>query len=139
MDKAKFYAQINQYFNSDVMSLASGTPWGRTIPGSQVVDYSLLCITKIVEGKDVSLWISQVDTDSPVAEIRISEQVAKQNGQTDLDFLLTFSKFVISFNLTEANIDVKQRLQLLGKQLDPMVFSAVESLIDGAIANFQSL
>ena len=51
MDKAKFYAQINQYFNSDVMSLASGTPCGRTIPGSQVVDYSLLCITKIVEGE----------------------------------------------------------------------------------------
>ena len=141
MDKAKFYLQINQYFNSGVMSFAIGAPFGRTIPGPQVVDYSLLCITKIVEGKDVSLWISQVDTDSPVAEIRISEQVAKQNGQTDPDFLLTFpfSKFVISFNLTEANIDVKQRLQLLGKQLDPMVFSAVESLIDGAIANFKSL
>ena len=141
MDKAKFYSQINQYFNSSVMSIASGTPWGRTIPGSHVVDYSLLCITQIVGNKDVSLWISQVDTDSPVAEIRIAEQVAKQVGQTDFEFLLTFpfSKFVISFNLTEANTDVKQRLQLLGKQLDPMVFSVVESLIDGAIANFKSL
>jgi hypothetical protein len=124
-----------------VMSLASGTPWGRTIPGSQVVNYSLLCITQIVENKDVSLWISQVDTDSPVAEIRIAEQVAKQDIQTDFEFLLTFpfSKFVISFNLTETNTDVKQRLQLIGKQLDPSVFSAVESLIDGAIANFKSL
>lgn len=141
MDKAKFYSQIHQFFNSSVMSLASGTPWGRTIPGSQVVDYSLLCITQIVENKDVSLWISQVDTDSPVAEIRIAEQVAKQDGQTDYEFLLTFpfSKFLISFNLTETNADVKHRLQLIGNQIDQVVYFAVESLIDGAIANFKSL
>ena len=141
MDKAKFYSQIQQCFNSSVMSFAIGAPCGRTIHGSQVLDYSLLCIMQVVGNKDVSLWISQVDTDSPVAEIRIAKQVAKQDIQTDFEFLLTFpfSKFVISFNLTETNTDVKQRLQLIGKQLDPSVFSAVESLIDGVIANFKSL
>lgn len=80
-------------------------------------------------------------------QIRQSQRLELQNKLQNkkdrliLSFLLTFpfSKFVISFNLTEANTDVKQRLQLLGKQLDPMVFSAVESLIDGAIANFKSL
>ena len=139
MDKAKFYMAIPQFFSSTVVSWMCGAPKGQNIPGTQVPDYSLLCISDFCGNEEASLWISGFQNNVPIAEIRVGKIQQKTQGMNDLDYLLTvpFSTFVLSFSLDEADADVKHRLVAVSGSLNPQMIAKIEALIDGAIADYQ--
>ncbi|MBR1378977.1 MAG: hypothetical protein IJ557_07630 [Bacteroidaceae bacterium] len=139
MDKAKFYMAISRFFGNSVVSWKCGVPNGQLIPGTQVADYRLLCISEFYGDEEVSVWISGLHNKVPNAEIRVGNIQQKPAEMSDLDYLITFpfSSFVLSFALDEAAADVKSRLAIAGANLNPQLITMIEGLIDGAIADYQ--
>lgn len=139
MDKAKFYMAIPQFFSSSVVSWMCGASKGQNTPGTQVPDYSLLCISDFCGNEEASMWISGFQNNVPKAEIRVGAIQQNTQGMDDLDYLLTFpfSTFVLSFSLDEAAADVKQRLVAVSGSLNPQLTAKIEALIDGAIGDYQ--
>lgn len=138
MDKAKFYMAIPQFFSSSVVSWKCGAPLGQHMPGTQVADYRLLCISDFNGNEEAAVWISDFENNPPNAEIRVGTTQQKTAEMSDLEYLMSFpfSSFVISFTLDEVAADVKKRLAATYGNMKPQLKVMIEGLIDGAIADY---
>lgn len=139
MDRAKFYMAIPQFFSGSVVSWKCGAPQGQHMPGTQVADYRLLCISDFNGNEEVAVWISDFENNPPKAEIRVGTTQQKTAEMSDLEYLMSFpfSSFVISFTLDEVAADVKKRLAATCGNLKPQIMAKIKGLIDGAIADYQ--
>jgi len=138
MDKAKFYMAIPQFFSSSVVSWKCGVPRGQHMPGTQVADYRLLCISDFNGNEEAAVWISDFENNPPNAEIRVGTTQQKKAEMSDLEYLMSFpiSSFIISFTLDESAKDVKNRLATTYGNLKPQIKVMIEGLIDGTIADY---
>lgn len=133
MNKAKFYQNISTYFSHAVRGYACGAKNGLYISGTGIPNYTLLLLTQFYGDKEVSLWLSNVDS-VPKAEIRIAEAAtaASKANATDLDRLVTipFSEYLLSFGLDANEQDVLNAWHQHAKAVaDPDLASFIEAFV----------